>query len=318
MFGTLLLLSSLGSLAVADDPLALETVRLDTTGAAPIAADPEAGSLADLVAALRFGADPAVQRKPDERVGDIQDPFHFAQWGGAQFEHTTLADGEGTISGIRLIAALPIQEKHLVRVELPLLSTDLSGTGREAGVGDIRLRYTYMASRNEDKEKLVEGVLPFAELILPSGDEDEGMGFGTTQLDFGATAPMRVGETVSVVPIVTWMHSFGGVRPAGNTDLNLPGAHEGADTRIDHQTRVLRTQIRTVLRDPEAIWLDWLTIDVDLAWNFSDPMARSYRLQFEAGKMLKKDFGAQAMLALPIGGDETIGYRFAVLGILYL
>jgi len=317
MFGTLLLLSSLGSPAVADEPLALETVRLDATGSPALAGDPEA-SLADLVAELRFGRDPGAQRKPDERVGDIQDPFHFTQWGGAQFEHTRLANGEGTISGIRLIAALPIKEKHLVRVELPLLTTDLSGTGREAGIGDIRLRYTYLASRNEDKEKLVEGVLPFAELILPSGDEDEGMGFGTTQLDLGVTAPMRIGETVSVVPIATWMHSFGGVRPAGNTDLNVPGAHEGADTRIDRQSRVLRTQIRTVLRDPESIWLDWLTIDVDLAWNFADPMTRSYRLQFEAGKMLKKDFGAQALLTLPIGGEETIGHRFALLAVLYL
>jgi hypothetical protein len=64
------------------------------------------------------------------------------------------------------------------------------------------------------------------------------------------------------------------------------------------------------------MFLSWITITPDLAWNFHDKTTHSYGLDFEVGKNFKDDFAAAANLTFPLNDGNVVNWTFGIQAIL--
>jgi mono/diheme cytochrome c family protein len=99
------------------------------------------------------------------------------------------ASGDGESSALEILYEKRFGPVGMVEIIVPLASADTSTGGRENGVGDVALGYKHTVYSN-----LANGnIVSFGgEVILPTGDEDAGLGKGTTVLEPFATWGKRL------------------------------------------------------------------------------------------------------------------------------
>ena len=68
----------------------------------------------------------------------------------------------------------------MFEIRLPITTLDNVGTGRSSGIGDILVGYKRVIHHDLDKGNIVS---IGTEVLLPTGDDDEGLGLGTTLLE---------------------------------------------------------------------------------------------------------------------------------------
>ncbi len=94
------------------------------------------------------------------------------------------ASGDGDESELEILYEKRFGPVGMMEIAVPLASVDSPAGSRETGVGDIALGYKHTVYSNLANGNIVS---LGGEVILPSGDEDKGLGKGTTVLEPFAT-----------------------------------------------------------------------------------------------------------------------------------
>lgn len=81
--------------------------------------------------------------------------------------------------------------RHMFEVSVPLSARDRTDGGRASGIGDVALGYKFAAYHDLDARHIVS---LGGEVILPTGDESDGLGSGTTVLEPFATWGWLLGD----------------------------------------------------------------------------------------------------------------------------
>ncbi len=90
------------------------------------------------------------------------------------------ASGDGDASELEILYEKRFGPVGMVEIAVPLASIDSSTGGRENGVGDIAAGYKHTVYSNLGNGNIFS---LGGEVILPTGDEDKGLGKGTTVLE---------------------------------------------------------------------------------------------------------------------------------------
>ena len=90
------------------------------------------------------------------------------------------AAGDGDASELELLYEKRLGPVGMVEIAVPLASVDRGAGGRASGVGDIAIGYKHTVHSNLDSGNIFS---IGGEVILPTGDEDDGLGKGTTVLE---------------------------------------------------------------------------------------------------------------------------------------
>lgn len=90
------------------------------------------------------------------------------------------ASGDGDASELEILYEKRLGPVGMVEIAVPLASVDSTAGGRESGVGDIAIGYKHTVYSNLGTGNILS---LGGELILPSGDEDKGLGKGTAVIE---------------------------------------------------------------------------------------------------------------------------------------
>ncbi len=93
---------------------------------------------------------------------------------------TSYDTGDGNAVEMELLYEKRLGPVGMVEIAVPLASLDSAAGGRENGIGDIALGYKHTVYANLDNGNIFS---VGGEVILPTGDEDRGLGKGTTVLE---------------------------------------------------------------------------------------------------------------------------------------
>lgn len=260
-----------------------------------------------------------LQKKPETSKSapplDPTDPLQFTTHVRLGFEHNELGSGEGSNSFLRIQGNYAIDPKVMLHGEIPFGWSNLSHYSTGAGLGDLRFAIYYLAKNDPDERKLFQGVMPGFELLLPTGRATDGLGGDATLLIPYVDLRMRAGESVTVSNVLRYVHSTSKYRAAGNPDINVPSNSPGRDTQDAKTVREIWWQIPVSVKTQD-MFLSWITLTPDFAWNFHNKTTRSYRLDFEAGKQLKEDFAISANFTIPLNDDNVIKWIFGIQAVL--
>ena len=89
-------------------------------------------------------------------------------------------DGDDSVFELEFLYEKRIGPVGMIEVAVPLISLDPMMGSRETGIGDIVLGYKHTLLHNLDRGNIFS---VGGEIILPTGDEDKGLGTGTTILE---------------------------------------------------------------------------------------------------------------------------------------
>ena len=90
------------------------------------------------------------------------------------------ASGDGDASELEILYEKRFGPVGMVEIAVPLASVDSPSAGRQSGVGDIAIGYKHTVHSDLAAGNIVS---VGAEVILPTGDEEKGLGKGTTILE---------------------------------------------------------------------------------------------------------------------------------------
>lgn len=92
---------------------------------------------------------------------------------------TDLGTGDETAVEVQVLYEKRFGSRHMFEIALPLAGLDTPG-GRASGLGDVALGYKYAAYHDLDSGHIASFG---GEVILPTGDESEGLGSGSTVIE---------------------------------------------------------------------------------------------------------------------------------------
>lgn len=103
--------------------------------------------------------------------------------------------------GVRVNVQYAINPDNLFLVEVPLLYNDRT---RSFGFGDTRVRYFRAVKRNITKSFIA--IAPFADISLPTGSFENGLGTSSWSLGTGVVFGFLVSKKLSVFPGINYVH----------------------------------------------------------------------------------------------------------------
>lgn len=117
----------------------------------------------------------------------------------------TLAEftsGEGyNMYGTRINYQYAINPDNLILAEVPLLYNDATD---KFGLSDVRVRYFYAAKRN--LSPTVIAVVPFADITIPTGSAENGLGGDTWSIGVGGVVGLALNQKVSLFPGLSYVY----------------------------------------------------------------------------------------------------------------
>lgn len=105
------------------------------------------------------------------------------------------------IYGTRINAQYTFNPDNLLLVEVPLLYN--SGT-EKFGLSDMRVRYFYAAKRN--LSKTIIALAPFADISIPTGKFQDGLGSSSWSLSGGLVIGMALTKKIGLFPGIGYIH----------------------------------------------------------------------------------------------------------------
>jgi hypothetical protein len=91
-----------------------------------------------------------------------------------------LGTGDETDHEVELLYERRIGSRHMIEVALPFVGRSRTAGGGASGLGDVALGYKYAAYHDLDSGHIVS---LGGEVILPTGDQEQGLGSGATLLE---------------------------------------------------------------------------------------------------------------------------------------
>jgi hypothetical protein len=141
------------------------------------------------------------------------------------YDYTKLSEDGGSTSAFSIDTWIPLSEKDLFTIEFKIMNSSITGLPSETGFSDIRMKYFHLISTPD--MGILRAVAPSFDLIVPTGDEDKGLGGGSWLLIPNIVLALGLSETVSAYPTFRYVHSihkgenegvFTGLLP----DYNIP------------------------------------------------------------------------------------------------
>jgi hypothetical protein len=103
--------------------------------------------------------------------------------------------------GLKTNVQYAFNPNNLLMLELPLLYNDQY---EHFGFSDVRVRYFNAISRNLTKTLIA--IAPFADITLPSGKYENGLGSSSWTLSVGCVVGLRVSNKMSFFPGISFIH----------------------------------------------------------------------------------------------------------------
>jgi len=100
--------------------------------------------------------------------------------------------GEESAHEAELLYEKRFGARHMIEVAVPFAGLDLADGGRASGLGDVALGYKYAAHHDLEAGHIVS---LGGEVILPTGDESDGLGKGSTVLEPFVTWGWLLGDS---------------------------------------------------------------------------------------------------------------------------
>lgn len=111
-------------------------------------------------------------------------------------------DGKSAdLYGLRVNVQYAFDPDNLLLVELPFLHNDFTD---KTGVGDMRVRYFHVAKKGITKNFIA--IVPFADISIPTGNYENGLGTSSWSLAGGVVGGFVVNQKLSLFPGVSYVH----------------------------------------------------------------------------------------------------------------
>ncbi|MEW2923285.1 hypothetical protein AB1A65_17580 [Muricauda sp. ANG21] len=152
------------------------------------------------------------------------------------------ASGEGYgIYGLRINYQYAINSDNLILAEVPLL---YNNSTNKFGLSDIRVRYFHAAKRNLSPK--VIAIVPFADVTLPTGSVEKGLGGDTWSVGVGGVVGLALNQEVSLFPGLSYVY----LTESGSNGLGL---QTNLSYKFNKRTFVFVNPIVTFF-DFDTIW----------------------------------------------------------------
>jgi hypothetical protein len=244
----------------------------------------------------------AVFRGQNETGGggvDPSDPTQISPHLVTEFEWTKLADGDGDTVLVKWSPWIPLTEKSLFTIDVPLPT--YSGTeilGNHTGIGDIRMRYFYLFKTQSD---LITAIAPSIDAIAPTGDVDKGLGGGQWLIMPNIVTAISPAKNWNNFVFLRYVHSEGGVRGRTSTGgIDLP-----SDGLLDSERlRGLSLEWASVFQLQDAHF-DYAMFTPDYFQNFSGRRSSTLQFKYELGKAITEKFWVLFEVWHPVAGEVS-------------
>jgi len=158
---------------------------------------------------------------------DPADPTQLNTYstGKLQLNHLRTPQGRGLTYGFSLEAGYVLEavDNYSLGFELPFLRSDVPGTHRGIGVGDVVINNALIPYRNEDADAFWNAGGILCSITAPTGDFDDGLGAGNWQLVPALALSFKLGP-VRAIPVTGYQFAFAG---SGQPGLDRASLSEG-------------------------------------------------------------------------------------------
>jgi len=130
---------------------------------------------------------------------DASKPTNFYSQYNSRLE--TILNGTDDIFAYRGQLFFAPSQSHLIKAELPLLTNNQTDV---AGIGDVKLQYSYLAYR--DYSKFFGAVAPSLEVTAPTGSYLGRLGSGRWVVSPGVTVGLIAADWIQFFPSVSYQY----------------------------------------------------------------------------------------------------------------
>ena len=192
--------------------------------------------------------------------------------------------------------------EHLVELEIPFRWTNYRGLRANAGLGDVRVQYYWMGRAQSTKNGTLRGWAPTLNVVVPSGQEEKGLGFGNWLLMPGLTTTHRISDTWKLQTTLSYVQSLGPIIPAGHPEIIIPSIKGTALLPQDVQGLWLEPRF---LIEPRGWLVDWVAMTPDYFANFDGQAKSLLTTKFALGRVLTPNFALHANFWVPFSASDS-------------
>lgn len=136
--------------------------------------------------------------KPSKQIDPSKPSNLYTQINGnLEFQSSS----SNNLYGLRVNVQYAFNPNNLFFLELPLLN---NSRGSTSGLGDIRFRYFNVAKRNLSPK--VIALAPFADIGIPTGSYEKGLGSSSWSLAGGLVMGYVVSKRLALFPGISYVH----------------------------------------------------------------------------------------------------------------
>ncbi|MDX1487427.1 MAG: hypothetical protein R3268_04450 [Acidiferrobacterales bacterium] len=243
-----------------------------------------------------------------------------------QGEWTHLAENKGDRYAVKFTYWRNLGARRRFNVEVPLVYVDFNGAPAETGVGDTWFKYYWLDFEKPTEEKVYQGFVPIFELLLPTGDEDKGLGGGAALVRPTLILKFRPSVQWSIDPLLRYVISLDDYFVGGNPDSPIPSPDEDATDRDGFfpelglfadlvKVRGFNIEVPFVRTLADNRHLSFVAIKAEIFQSRSkDNDGTTVTLKLELGKRLNDRSGISGEVQLPVQGDTTFDAVLKVTG----
>ena len=247
-----------------------------------------------------------------------------------QGEWTNLTRDAGERFAVKFTYQRRLSARRSLSVEVPLVYTDLKGEPTETGLGDTQFKYFWLDFEKPVEGKIYQGFVPIFDALLPTGDEDRGLGGGAVVLKPGVVVRFKPSDRWSINPLFRYVISLDDYFVGGNPESPIPRPDNEPSPRSRFffpelpfladlvKVRGFNIDIPFVYRPKNNRYLSFVAPKLEIFWsNSSDNSGTTVTFKLELGKRLNQQFGISGEVQLPVSGDTTFDSVMKVSGRLF-
>ncbi len=179
------------------------------------------------------------------------------------------------------------KNRHQLSVDVPIVRSEYPGVENLTGIGDISIRYHYVAYRSDIQIKTHASSALYLDLSIPTGNTFEGHGAGVPVVMPGLVFAYKPVSQIAIYPEIMYLHSFG----EANSDWGggYPGSIPDDPGSEKNKIRLLQALVLFNVEFSEA----WLGLAPAYSYSFTSKES-TLSIRPEIGKL----FGDKVSLKL--------------------
>jgi len=255
----------------------------------------------------------AQERKDIFPLNNPSDPLQVRRHLELLFELYNFQES-GRLSGTRFIYNQNIGKRHLLTADIPLLLTDYTGQDTHIGLGDLKIRYMFIANTN-DGDGIYRTLALHLDVHTPTGNTEKGLGTGTFIFAPAVSTKLKFTNRLNLYPKVWYAFSFTEAAyiaaPIGSGIL--PNPDEEEDGKAKSSNLVIELPVVVEFINSAG----WFEITPTYAYNF---VTKKYTVNFsgELGWMMNYNWGTSFETFVYAWGEKTVSSVFSLNFYIYL